>query len=131
MRQFGVASDALADVETVRIRQHDVEQDQVWTLPAAQFDRAFPCLRTDQGEALFFKVVLQQSVQIRVVFNQSYFPHVANLKVTCMCYNWITISLNAIDSFSLATVGAYLATFSRSSCEPAESPKANFTTDRP
>ena len=131
MRQFGVAADALADVEAVRIRQHDVEQDQVRTLPAAQFDRAFPRLRADEGEALFFQVVLQESVQIRVVFDQSYFPHVANLKVTRDRYNWITIRLIAVDAFSLATAGVNALSCPDLRANPTDRPEPAFTTDRP
>ena len=61
MRQLRVTPDALADIEPVRIRQHDVEQDQIRTLAAAQFDRALPCLRTDEGKPSFSRLYFNRA----------------------------------------------------------------------
>jgi hypothetical protein len=70
-----MAADALADVEAVRIRQHNVQQDQVRPFPTAKVDRAFPRLSAGHREPLLFQVVLEEGVQVGVVFDQDYLPH--------------------------------------------------------
>ena len=67
--QLGMRPDALADVEAVRVGEHDVEDDQIGALAAAQFDGVFAGLGADHRESFLFQVVLDQGVQIGVVFN--------------------------------------------------------------
>ena len=76
--EFGVRADALADIQAIGIGQHDIEQDQVRPFAAAQLDRAFAGLRAHEGEAFLFEVVLEESKEVRVVFNQHDFFHVSN-----------------------------------------------------
>jgi hypothetical protein len=57
--QFRVAADALADVQTVGIRQHDVQQNQIGPFAAAQLHCALAGLSSDERKPLFFKVVLK------------------------------------------------------------------------
>ncbi len=70
-----MGSNPLADIQAIGIRQHDVQDDEFRTLPAAQFQRAFAGLRADHGKPLFFQVVLDQRIEIRVVFDQHDFLH--------------------------------------------------------
>jgi hypothetical protein len=69
LREFRVIPDALADVEPIRIGQHDVEKDEIGANTAAQFDRAPSRLRTREIEPFFFEVVLKKGIKIRVVFD--------------------------------------------------------------
>ena len=72
LRQLRVVADAFADIEPVRIRQHDIEQNEIWTHTPAEIERAAAGLRTRKRKALFFQIVFQQGVQIAVVFNEKY-----------------------------------------------------------
>ena len=92
-----MGADALADIQAVGIRQHDVQDDQVRTLPAAQLDRALAGLRADHGESFFLQVVLDQRIEIRVVFDQHDFLHL-QLRVTDLSYKRITITLTPVES---------------------------------
>src|SRR5262249_8653367 len=52
--QIGIAANAFADVETVGIGEHDVEQDEIGSDLAAEVNGAAAGLKTGQGEAFFF-----------------------------------------------------------------------------
>ena len=74
--EFGMIADAFADIETVGIGEHDIEQNEVGTEAAAQIDRAAASLGTGEAEAFLFEVVLKQRIEIGVVFDQYYsFTH--------------------------------------------------------
>src|SRR6185437_3962080 len=75
VRQFRMLPDALADIEAVRFRQHNIQKDQIGPFTAAQIDGASPGLRTNKDEPFLLQVVFQQRVEIGVVFNQGYFSH--------------------------------------------------------
>ena len=73
--QIRMAPDGFADIEAVRIRQHDVQDDQIGALPAAEFHGALPGLDAGNRKALPLQVVLQESEQIDVIFNHNNFLH--------------------------------------------------------
>ena len=70
-----MVANPLADVQPVRIGQHDVEQDQIRPLAPAELHRALTRLRSDQDEAFFLQVVLEQREQIGVVLDEQYLLH--------------------------------------------------------
>src|SRR5215471_17697745 len=59
LREIRVLPDALADVQTVGIGKHDVEQDEVGTHLAAKLDGAAASLQAGERKALFFEVVFE------------------------------------------------------------------------
>src|SRR6185312_7191087 len=67
VREFRMAADGFADIKPVGIRQHDIENQQVRPLAAAQLDRAPSGLGAREAEALLFEVILQQRVEVRIV----------------------------------------------------------------
>src|SRR5262245_10624827 len=75
VRQLLMVANPLANVETVGIRKHDVEQNQVRSEGAAQVDGALAGLRARHLEAFFFQIVLQQRVEIRIVFDKDNLLH--------------------------------------------------------
>src|SRR4051794_40633598 len=77
-----MAANAFADIKAVGIGQHDIEQNEVGTLPTAQVDCAFARLGADQRKSLFLEVVLEKSEEIGVVLYQCNFFHGTNLTLT-------------------------------------------------
>jgi hypothetical protein len=67
-----VIADALANIEAVGIRQHDIQQDEIGANAAAEVERATPGLRTSENETLFFQVVFKERKEIGIVFDQYY-----------------------------------------------------------
>ena len=56
--------DGFADLQTIGIRQHDVQNDQVGLFTAAQVDSAFSGSGSGEYEAFLLEVVLDQRVGV-------------------------------------------------------------------
>ncbi len=74
--EFRVAAYAFADVESVGIGKHDVEQDEVGLFTAAEVDCAPARLRTNKRKSFLLQVVLEERKQVGVIFDQNDFLHV-------------------------------------------------------
>ena len=57
-----IVTDTFADIETIGIGKHDVEQNQIRADAAAEIQGTTAGLRARKSEALFFEVILQQRV---------------------------------------------------------------------
>jgi hypothetical protein len=75
MHEFRIVPNALAYIEAVGIREHDVQQDQIRPDPAAKFQSSLSGLRTHQAKAFLLQVVLEKRKEIRVVFDEHDFFH--------------------------------------------------------
>ncbi len=73
--QLGVIAKTFTDLQAVRIRQHDVQNDEIRPLAAAQLERALAGLRSGDGESFLLQVVLHQGKKIRVILDQYDFLH--------------------------------------------------------
>ena len=75
MRQLRMVANSLANVETVGIRKHDVEQNQVRSEGAAQVDSALAGLRARHLETFFLQIVLKERIEISIVFDKDNLLH--------------------------------------------------------
>ena len=67
--QFGILSDAFADIQAVGVRQHDIQQDEVGPHLPAQVQGPLSGLQSGQRKALLLEVVLQQREEVGVIFD--------------------------------------------------------------
>jgi hypothetical protein len=66
-------ADRFANLQAIVIRQHDVQKNQIRLLTAAEFSGAAPSLGAYDEEPFLGQVVVEESKQIGVVFNNGYF----------------------------------------------------------
>src|SRR6185295_18743693 len=69
-RKLRMRTDGLADFESIGIRKHDVENDEVWFFAPAKIDGALAGFGASQGEAFLLQVVLDQRKKIRVILDK-------------------------------------------------------------
>jgi hypothetical protein len=67
--------DALANVETVGIREHNIQEYEVGPFPAAEFDSTLACLGASEGKTFFLEVIFEQRKEIGIIFDQGNFFH--------------------------------------------------------
>ncbi len=80
--KFRVAANPLADIQSVGVREHDVEDHQIRAFLAAKVYCTLPCLCAYHLETLFFEVVFEKSEKVGIVFNEQDFFHSRNTFTT-------------------------------------------------
>src|SRR5262249_28494984 len=70
-----VGANCPADLQAVLVWQHDVQNQQVRTLPPAQLDGCFAGLRARHVKPFFLEIVFQQAEEVGIIFNQGDLLH--------------------------------------------------------